>query len=185
MKNKKLIKLIYGIGNEGDQFKETRHNIGKEIVNNFIKNPEILKFAYFENYNNLILASNKGFINESGKGVKELCLKLKIKPEEILIIHDDADIIFPFFKISFGASSAGHKGIDSIIRNLKTKNFWRFRVGIQQRKRLKAQEIVLKKFSKKEKEIVKRIKEKFKIILDLLTKRMPNELNISKEYFLN
>ncbi len=181
---KRLIKLIYGIGNEGEEFVNLKHNLGKEIIKHYLKNPIILKNAYYEKFDDLILSSNLGYVNQSGKGLKELIEKLKLKPEEILVIHDDADLIFPFFKVSFGSGSAGHKGIESIIKNLKTKNFWRFRIGIQGRKRKKAEEIVLSKWSKKELEKINEIKVKFREILERLKTHLPNELNISKDYFL-
>lgn len=181
----KKIKLIYGIGNQGEVFKNSKHNLGKEIVDHYLKEKLELKDSYCGKFGSLILASNLGYINESGKGLKELCLKFKIKPENILVIHDDADLIFPYFKISFGSKSAGHKGIESIIKNLKTKNFWRLKIGIQGNKRKKAEEIVLKKWSKKEIEILDKIKKKSSLILEKLDKgRLPNELNISKDYFL-
>ncbi len=177
------IKLIYGIGNEEKKFSSTKHNLGKEIIKYYFFSPQKLNYSLFEKYNNLILSTNLGYINEAGKGLKELILKFKIKPESVLVIHDDADLIFPLFKISFGTGSAGHKGVDSIIQNLKTKNFWRFRIGIQNKKRLPAEEIVLKKWSITERKILRKIQEKFKIIFNLLEQRLPNELNIKKNYF--
>ena len=75
--------------------------------------------------------------------------KEKIKPENILIVHDDIDIAWGNFKFSFGRSSAGHKGVESIIKALKTKNFWRLRIGIQPtlKKHTSADKIILKKFT--------------------------------------
>jgi len=183
---KEKIKIIYGIGNEDKKYEQTKHNIGKEIVKFYLKNPIILKKSIFEKINNLILATNLGYINDSGKGLKELKEKFKFKTENILVIHDDADLNFPIFKTSFSCNSAGHKGIESIIKNLKTKNFWRFRIGIQGKKRIAAQEIALKKLSPKEIENLQLIKRKFKIILDKLNEGyLPNELNLSKNFFIN
>ena len=183
---KEKIKLVYGIGNEDKKFFDTKHNLGKEIIKYYFSKPEELNFSFFEKFDNLILATNRGYINECGKGLKELQEKFKIKPENILVIHDDADLIFPLFKTSFGAGSGGHKGIESIIKNLKTKNFWRFRIGIQGKKRTPAENIVLKKLSYKEKKIFENIKKKFKIILTKLKESyLPNELNLPKDFFIN
>jgi PTH1 family peptidyl-tRNA hydrolase len=183
---KEKIKLIYGIGNENKNFENTKHNLGKEIIKYYLSQPKELQFAIFEKFNNLILSTNLGYMNESGKGLKELQQKLKIKPENILVIHDDADLVFPLFKTSFNSNSAGHKGIDSIIKNLKTKKFWRFRIGIQKKERIPAEEIVLKKLSLKEKNIFEKIKRKFKIILEKLENGyLPNELNLPKNFFIN
>jgi len=181
---KEKVKLIYGIGNEDKRFENTKHNIGKEIIKYYFSQSEKLNFALYEKFENLILATNLNYINESGKGLKELVEKFKIKPENVLVIHDDADLIFPLFKTTFAAGSAGHKGVESIIKNLKTKNFWRFRIGIQSKKRNLAENIVLKKWSPNEKKIVDKIKKKFKIIFERLNEgRLPNELNISKDFF--
>jgi len=181
---KEKIKLIYGIGNEGEKFLNTKHNLGKEIIKYYFSKPTELSFSIFEKFNHLILATNLGYMNDSGKGIKELKEKFKIKPENILILHDDADLNFPLFKISFGAGSAGHKGIESIIKNLKTKNFWRLRIGLQGKKRIPAEELVLKNWSRKEKEIFEKLKKKFKIILEKLNDGyLPNELNLPKNFF--
>lgn len=181
---KEKIKLVYGIGNEEKKFENTKHNIGKEIIKYYFSQPESLKYSLFEKQQNLILATNLTYVNEAGKSLKELVEKFKLKPENILVIHDDADLIFPLFKVSFNVDSAGHKGIESIIRNLKSKSFWRFRIGIQGKKRVLAEKIVLKKWTPKEEEIIKKIKKKFKIILEKLNEgKLPTELNISKDFF--
>lgn len=180
------IKIIYGIGNEGKEYEKLKHNLGKEIINFYIKEKKFLKNSYYGKFDSLILASNLCFINNCGKGLKELILNFKLKPENVLVIHDDADLIFPYFKTSFNSGSGGHKGIESIIKNLKTKKFWRLRIGIQGKKRRKAEEIVLKKWSKEEEKILEKIKKNFKIVLEKLNEGyLPNELNLSKGYFLN
>lgn len=181
----KKIKLIYGIGNEGEEFENLKHNLGKEIINFYLKEKSFLKNSYYGKFDSLIISSNLGYVNEGGKGLKELLLKFKIKPENVLVIHDDADLIFPYFKASFGSSSGGHKGIESIIKNLGTKNFWRLRIGIQGKKRKRAEEIVLKKWSKEEGKIIDKIKKRFKLIFEKLSEGyLPNELNLPKDYFL-
>ncbi len=179
------IKLVYGLGNEGQEFEKTKHNLGKEIIKKYFKNPKELKNSFYDRYQNLILAVPKGYMNEAGKGLKELMNKFRLKPENLLVIHDEADLVFPFFKISFGSGSGGHKGVESIIQSLKTKNFWRFRIGIQGKKREKAEKIVLKEWNLQEKFILEKIKEKFKIIFEILQRRRPHELNIPKNYFLD
>ena len=182
---RRKIKLIFGLGNEGEIYKNTRHNIGKDLVSSWLKKPINLHHSVFEKVDKtLYVATNLTFVNESGKSLKELQTKLKLKPEEILVIHDDADIIFPFLKFSFGASSAGHKGIESIIRYLKTKNFWRLRIGINKKKRLQAEKLVLKKWGQEELKVVKKMKEKLQeILIKGLKERLPNELNLPKDYF--
>lgn len=91
-------------------------------------------------------------MNESGRFVVNMVRKYNIKPEKILIVHDDSDIESGKYKFSFGRGSAGHKGVESVINALKTKNFWRLRIGIRPKKvlRKKAEEFVLKKITKKD-----------------------------------
>ena len=71
-------------------------------------------------------------MNNSGGSLRKVlaALKLKPKPADILVIHDDLDIELGRMKMSFGRSSAGHKGVESIIKNMKTDKFWRLRIGI-------------------------------------------------------
>ena len=144
------IKLIIGLGNPGKEYERTRHNAGFlfiDTLENILKNKKI------------VLAKSQSFMNESGKSVASL-IKFypptgdlpkgdKIKPENVLIVHDDIDILWGKFKFSYGRSSAGHKGVESIIKSLKTKNFWRLRIGIQPslKKHISADKIILKKFT--------------------------------------
>ena len=153
------IKLIIGLGNPGKEYENTRHNMGFLFIdileNNFINKK-------------IILAKTQAFMNKSGASVLSLMKSNKIKPENLLIVHDDIDILWCNFKFSFGRSSAGHKGVESIIKSLKTKNFWRLRIGIQpiqntkykiQNTRMRADKIILKKFTPNDlKELDKTIK---------------------------
>lgn len=137
------IKLIVGLGNPGKEYERTRHNAGFLFIDALAKQiPEV----------GLRVAKSQNFMNESGKAVAALMKQYKIKPENVLIVHDDIDILWGDFKFSFGRSSAGHKGVESIIKTLKTKNFWRLRIGIQprQKTKIKADKIILKKFTSKE-----------------------------------
>ena len=132
--------LIIGLGNPGKKYENTRHNMGFIFID---KLSEQLKSS------NLKYAKSQTFMNKSGAGVLALAKFYKIKPENILIVHDDIDILWSSFKFSFGRSSAGHKGVESIIKALKTKNFWRLRIGIQPtlKKHTPADKIILKKFT--------------------------------------
>lgn len=133
------IKLIIGLGNPNAKFENTYHNVGH----------------FFVDYWGRGLKSDV-FMNKSGEFVNEQIKKNKIRPDQLLIVHDDSDIELGKFKFSFGRNSAGHKGVQSIINYLKTKNFWRLRVGIRPRSAFKttrgrsrptADELVLKVIS--------------------------------------
>ena len=157
------IKLIIGLGNPGKEYEKTYHSAGFLFVDYLIKNPSISNFHPPASGGGLISKPLKSdvYMNESGKFVKKALQKYQIKPEEILITHDDSDIEIGKYKISFGRGSAGHNGVESIIKALKTKNFWRLRVGIRKKtglpaeaRQVKAGEMVLKKISKKDLEIL-------------------------------
>ncbi|MDO8574730.1 MAG: aminoacyl-tRNA hydrolase [bacterium] len=138
------IKLIVGLGNPGKEYERTRHNAGFLFIDELERYLEIKNSRLCPHY-----AKSQSFMNESGKEVAVLIKLYKIKPENILVVHDDIDISWGNFKFSFGRSSAGHKGIESVIKSLKTKNFWRLRIGIQPtlKKHTKADKIILKKFT--------------------------------------
>lgn len=157
------IKLIVGLGNPGKEYENTRHNMGFLFVDALAKKLNAPEFIYEKKLKSeiskskVLIAKPQTFINKSGEAVSALSKFYKIKPENILIVHDDIDILWGNFKFSFGRSSAGHKGVESIIKALKTKNFWRLRIGIQPirqaqgkpliKKHISADKIILKKFT--------------------------------------
>lgn len=98
-------------------------------------------------------------MNESGSAVKNSLKYFKTSPDELLIIHDDSDILIGEYKLSFERGSGGHKGIESIIKHLKTNKFWRIRIGIRPPSRSgtprkKAEEFVLKNISPEHKRLL-------------------------------
>ena len=92
-------------------------------------------------------------MNKSGAIFKNL----GAKPKDVITAHDDADILFGAFKLSFDKRSAGHKGVESVTRALKTKAFWRVRIGIQRKKRVDAMKLVLQPFQPAEKKTLTNI----------------------------
>ena len=136
------IKLVVGLGNPGNEYENTRHNIGFIFIDVLAKYLNVSEVG-------LRLAKPQTFMNKSGTAVSALSKYYKTKPENILVIHDDIDILWGRYKFSFGRSSAGHQGVESIIKALKTKNFWRLRIGIQPtvKRHTSADKIILKKFT--------------------------------------
>lgn len=171
------MKLIVGLGNPGKKYKKTRHNIGFEVVNLIKESKHFPDFSHDKKFNGLV--SKKGdafllkpqtFMNRSGQSVKAISSYYNISPKETIIIHDDADIPLGKIKIDKSRSSGGHKGVQSVIDHLSTKDFWRIRFGIGKNPSEKAGNIALKRFSKKEQETAKTLKEK-------LTKEINSFLN--------
>jgi len=138
--------LIIGLGNPGKKYEKTRHNVGTRAIDEL----EILGLK------NVILTKPNTFMNESGKAVKPLIDKYKIKPGDLIVIHDDIDLPLEKIRIVRNRGSAGHKGVESIIKELKTENFIRFRIGIQPRsgKPKNPENFVLQKFNKEEEKII-------------------------------
>ena len=141
------MKLIIGLGNPGEKYKTTRHNIGFMAVNRIAKNFSFPDFMLQKKFNaeisegiingdKIILAKPQTFMNESGKAVRSIADYYKIGPADIVVIHDDLDIGLGKYKIARDRTSAGHKGVQSIIDMLETKDFTRIRIGIESRKPL-------------------------------------------------
>ncbi len=179
--------LIIGLGNPGKKYQKTRHNIGFRIIDEFQKENNFPEFKLSKKFNSLIsenilydkkiiLAKPQTFMNNSGKAVKIMIDNLSLitktaktflTPEAkkiakgLIIIHDDIDLTFGKIKISENRGSAGHKGVQSIIDTLKTKNFIRFRIGIKQikaeQKTIPTERFVLQKFTKQEEQTLKQI----------------------------
>jgi len=172
--------LIIGLGNPGTKYKNNRHNAGRLFVDylysflpvnfsSFKENKKLLaEIAEINDLQNkIILAKPTCYMNESGKSAALLKKFYRLKNEEIIIAQDDSDILLSQFKISINQNSAGHHGIDSIFHYLKTKNIRRIRIGIrpQEKIRQKAERLVLKNFSVKEKLILENT---FKSIIESL-----------------
>jgi len=131
--------IIVGLGNPGDEYKDTRHNTGRILTQWFGKsldaewkddkklNALVAKVKVLKIPVTLLLPNT--FMNKSGLSVKSLVSSIK-SAEKLMVIYDDLDLPFGKSKISFNKSSGGHKGLESIIKNIKTEKFARVRVGI-------------------------------------------------------
>ncbi len=131
--------IIVGLGNPGEEYAETRHNTGRMLVEWFGKTADaewkadkklsatVAKVKIGKTPVTLVLPDT--FMNNSGKSVKPLVTSIK-SAEKLIVIYDDLDLPFGSAKISFNKSSGGHKGLESIIKNIKPEKFARIRVGI-------------------------------------------------------
>jgi len=164
--------LIIGLGNPGLKFKSTRHNLGFELVN-YIKrqggfsawqNKKRLKAKISQgkiDNKKVILAKPQTFMNQSGQAVKLLVKFYKIPLKNLWVVHDDLDLVFGKMRVKKNSRAAGHKGVQSIIDELGTKNFNRLKVGIgPKQSKINSKKFVLQKFGKKEQKELRRIKEK-------------------------
>lgn len=134
-----MIALI-GLGNPGQKYENTWHNIGRRIVKELEesldledkKNRNLSKIEYVSSFigdQPVIFAYPKTFMNESGLAVLELCQKEGLDPEQLVVVHDDADLPQGEWKSKQGGSSGGHNGLNSI-DSVIGANYHRFRFGI-------------------------------------------------------
>ncbi len=178
------MKFIVGLGNPGEPLAGTRHNIGRDIASACREAWDFDEFRFEKKWNSeisdgklgkekiLILLPNT-FMNKSGTAVSAACRFFKIKPKDLFLIHDDADIPLGSAKLSFGKHSAGHKGVESVIRALKTRDFWRFRIGIGGKRDIPAERLVLKKWTPDEKRTIKKVINRTLEALEIATTENP------------
>ncbi len=179
--------LIIGLGNPGSKYKNSRHNAG------FIVLDEIFKTGWHgDKYGNAEILNNgeavyvkpQTFMNNSGASAKFFSKKLKISPENVVVIHDDVDMPFGAVKIVYDSGAGGHNGIKSIAEQLGTQKFTRIKIGIapvdadgKARKpkgglftsaQKAVADFVIKDFSKGDLEKIKEMSKKIKDCLDTI-----------------
>ena len=135
-----MIKLFVGLGNPGAEYEDTRHNAGfwwidalaRELNVNLVPDKSYFaKVARTQVKGQTIwLLEPQTFMNLSGKSVGALAKFFKIKPQEILVAHDELDVVPGQAKLKFGGSHAGHNGLRDIHAQLGTGDYWRLRLGI-------------------------------------------------------
>jgi len=127
------IKLILGLANPGERYALTRHNAGEWFVNllvpsNAWKAESSLHARVAKK--EVLFAIPTTYMNLSGQAAQALCHYYKIKPEEILIAHDEIDLPVGTIRLKQEGGHGGHNGLRDIIKHLGTQNFWRLRIGV-------------------------------------------------------
>lgn len=173
--------LIIGLGNPDKEYGETRHNVGfmfldflaKQLkASDFVLEKKLEAEVALSKFNGqkVILAKPQTYVNKSGGAAKKLKLFYKAPAENIIIVHDDLDVPFESTKLTPCSGSGGHKGVQSILSQLKTENIVRLKIGLansklklarnqrsdQKRKEMIAG-LVLSKFSPRERDKLKEI----------------------------
>ena len=130
------MKLIVGLGNPEAKYKNTRHNLGFMVVDSFAKSGG-LSWRYSQDFlcyylksSDFVLVKPSTYVNKSGESVRLISNFYKIEPKDILAVHDDLDLEFGKIRLSFDSTSAGHKGVESLIEGLGGFDFARLRIGI-------------------------------------------------------
>ncbi len=142
------MKLIIGLGNPGEKYQHNRHNVGYTVID-ALQKVDLPK--------DVVIKKTGVFMNDSGSTVKSLYTKYKIQYTNLYVIHDDLDIRLGEYKIQKGTGPKDHKGIQSIEKELRENDFWRVRIGVDNRdpeNRIVGEDYVLQDFSQEELEIV-------------------------------
>lgn len=153
------MKLIVGLGNPGKEYENTRHNIGYMIIDNFVNSDnwkkESLAYVLKQTINNenVLFIKPTTYMNLSGQAVQYYLNYYKIDTKDLLVIQDDMDLDIGKVRLKFKSSAGGHNGIKDIIKNIKTDEFLRLKIGISKPTN-DTIEFVLGKFPKSDLEIL-------------------------------
>lgn len=180
--------VIAGLGNPGEEYKNTRHNSGRIMLESFRKKNDFsdwetdkkLKALVSEGKiekNKVLLLEPETFMNNSGKSISSL-VKTKKSAASLVVIYDDLDLPIGSFKISFNRGSGGHKGLESVIKSIKTREFVRVRVGIapttlsgkikKPQGNKAVHDFIVGNFKEKESELIKKVSKKINEALAMI-----------------
>lgn len=146
------MKLIIGLGNPREKYKNNRHNVGYMLVDK-------LKTL---NSKQILIFKSTNFMNNSGEFVKKLVDQYRPDLANLWIIHDDLDIALGSYKIQFGKGPKDHNGLNDIYSKLGSQDFWHVRVGIENRimnneLKIKGEDYVLENFTEEERKILDKV----------------------------
>ncbi len=157
--------LVAGLGNPGERYARTRHNVGAMVVDELADRAgERFRKVRFvpadvaeitADGERVLLVKSRTFMNESGPAYASVAKKHDVAPDHVIAAHDDLDLAFGALRVKFGGSTAGHHGLDSLVGAVRTPDFYRLRLGIGRPPgRQDPLDFVLRPFSKKEEEEV-------------------------------
>lgn len=152
--------LVVGLGNPGEEYARTRHNVGAETVEMLaarhhatLKKEKVLARAAETRIGDkrIALAVPLTFMNDSGLAVVALARRYGVEPEQIIVVHDELDLPVAALKVKAGGGLAGHNGLRSIVAHLHSDAFLRVRIGVgKPASKEQGVDHVLKRFSKRE-----------------------------------
>jgi PTH1 family peptidyl-tRNA hydrolase len=132
--------IVAGLGNPGERYAATRHNLGYRVVDELGRRAgERFKKVRFvpvelaeitDGAERLLLGKSQRFYNEAGEVYASLARKRDVAPDHVIAVHDDLDLAFGALRLKLGGSTAGNHGLDSLVRGLRTPDFYRVRLGI-------------------------------------------------------
>ena len=131
--------VIVGLGNPGEKYAKTRHNMGAMVIDVLLERARASLKSHKSGCliaesdlsgERVVLARSTSYMNDSGRPVRELARWYKVPAERLIVVHDELDIEFEEIKVKEGGGTAGHNGLGSIASHLGTRDFLRVRVGI-------------------------------------------------------
>ncbi len=169
--------LIVGLGNPGEEYKNTKHNMGFLVLDHFSKKNNFtfssnmyngIFYKFIDNDKEIFVLKPLTYMNLSGECVLDFINFYKIKKENILVIYDDLDMNFGKIKLKEVGSSGGQNGIKNIINKLGTENIKRLKIGIGRpiNKNHSISNYVLSKINEEEKQLLKKTLEKSSLIIE-------------------
>lgn len=156
--------LVVGLGNPGDQYAATRHNIGQMVIDELARRHSVkfsshksrtdiaaFKLGVGIDAHSVIIGKSKSYMNETGGPVKALANFYSVEPEKIIVLHDELDIPFAAIRTKLAGGDNGHNGLKSMTSSFGTPNYYRIRLGIgRPMGQQDPADFVLKAFSKVE-----------------------------------
>lgn len=195
---KETMFVIVGLGNPGDEYHDTRHNVGRIVLADVIETYAFPEPVGSRTYASLISEGHvdrekvlimfpETYMNKSGSAVKKAVPSAK-KAQKLIVVYDDIDLPLGTIKISYGRGSGGHNGIRSIIRALGTKDFVRVRVGIapttpkgtirKPKGQQKVLDFLMGDFKKREQDVLKKVSRTItKVLETIITKDVNAAMN--------
>ena len=157
--------LVAGLGNPGDQYAATRHNVGQMVIDQLVKRHSVklashksrthiaaYKLGLGIDAHQIILAKSTSYMNETGGPIKALANFYSIEPANIIVLHDELDIGYAVIRSKLGGGDNGHNGLKSMTSAFDTPDYYRVRLGIgRPMGQQDPADFVLKQFSKEEK----------------------------------
>jgi peptidyl-tRNA hydrolase, PTH1 family len=157
--------LVVGLGNPGDEYAATRHNVGQMVIDQLAKRHNVklsshksrsdiaaYKLGVGVDAHSIILAKSKSYMNESGGPIKALATFYSVEPTNIIVLHDELDIPYAAIRTKVAGGDNGHNGLKSLTSSFGTADYFRVRLGIgRPMGQQDPGDFVLKQFSKEEK----------------------------------
>jgi len=177
--------LVVGLGNPGDQYAATRHNVGQMVIDQLVKRHSVklashksrthvaaYKLGVGIDAHQIILAKSQSYMNETGGPIKALANFYSVEPEKIIVLHDELDIGFAAIRTKLGGGDNGHNGLKSMTSAFNTPDYYRVRLGIgRPMGQQDPADFVLKQFSKEEKKVLDEFIERGADVVEFLIEK--------------